>query len=478
MLKHEAFCMTELANNEPLKIRLTATPPYWATENIAVLRQQPCLEIFEADSPVDDSLIDIVLHFGHYDKRICEQYGRGRLGFWFFRFGGQDLDVTTAARRAATVSVAFESSLWAKLPDDNCVCLYQSFGQLDHFAIWRSVDRTLAKAAYYPERVLSRYRRKGELVINTPEPIAISTAAITSRVAEVCAVLRKICHKLFYHEQWFIVVGKGQDLVPDPSKHQWLLNPPADCFWADPFPVEKEGRLWVLLEVLPFSTSCGYLAAVELFADGCYSAVQPIMNTGSHLSYPFLFNWQGELYMLPEAGATREVTLWQCKNFPDAWTKAATLLTDVFYTDATLIEHDGLWWLFLTIGEEDGICTQDELHLYYADSPLGPWTCHSENPVKSDARNARPAGNLFYRDGVLYRPAQDCATDYGKATVLNRIDRLNKQEFTETPVARIDSGWQVGCRCTHTLSRSEHYWAVDGLHLIPRWAALFKWIKH
>ena len=466
--------MTELANNEPLKIRLTLMPPYWATESIAALRQHPCLEIFEADSPVDDTLIDIVLHFGHYDKRMREQYGRGRLGFWFFRFGGHDLDVTTAARRAANVDVAFESSLWAKTPDDRCVCLYQSFGQLDQFAIWRSVERTLAKAAYYPERVLSRYRRKGDLIIETPETIAISTAAIASRLGEVGAVLRKICHKLFYHEQWFIVVGKSQDLVPDPKQHQWLLNPPPDCFWADPFPVEKDGRLWVLLEVLPFSTQCGYLAAVELFADGSYSAAQTIMDTASHLSYPFVFNWQGELYMLPEAGATREVSLWKCEQFPNQWTKAATLLTDVFYTDATLIEHNGLWWMFLTIGEEDGICTQDELHIYYADSPLGTWTRHPENPVKSDARSARPAGNLFHRDGALYRPAQDCATGYGKATVLNRIDQLDKQVFSETAVGRINADWREGCRNTHTLSRSENYWTIDTLHLIPRWAAWFK----
>jgi len=44
-----------------------------------------------------------------------------------------------------------------------------------------------------------------------------------------------------------------------------------------------------------------------LFADGSHGEAQTILNTGSHLSYPFLLEWQGELYMLPEAGASREV---------------------------------------------------------------------------------------------------------------------------------------------------------------------------
>jgi hypothetical protein len=470
--------MNELFSNTMLKIQLTATPLNWAKAGVSVLRQMPRVELLEANSSVDKTYVDVVLHFGNYSDAINRQYGYGRLGFWFFRFGGLDLDAATAARRAAAVGVAFEVSLWAKFSDDRCVCLYQSFGQLDPYLTRRSVSRSLAKAAYFPERVLLSYRRKGSLVTCTAEDMDISSSTITSYLAEIGGTLGRIALRLFYHEQWFVVVGRGQDLMPDPgSKSKWFLNPPVDCFWADPFPIENDGRVWILLEELPFATQRGHLAAVELFADGSYGEAQTIMMPESHLSYPFIFAWQGELYLLPEAGESREVTLWRCEQFPDRWTKAATLLTHVCFTDATLIEHEGLWWLFLTIGEPDGICLQDELHLYYANSPLGPWTSHIENPVKSDARNSRPAGNLFYQNGVLYRPAQDCATRYGKAVVLNRIDQLDTEAFSETPVARIDAGWRKGCLCTHTLSRSKNYWAVDGLHLLPRWTGFFNSIK-
>lgn len=465
--------MNDFKANGLLKIRLTTTPPYWAEAALLKLRQQPDLEILAASTSAANGDTDIVLHFGCYSDAVLQQYGTGRLGFWFFRFGGQDIKITEAARRAADAGVALESSLWAKFADNSCLCLYQSFGQLKHFMVWHGARRALIKTASFPERVLSRYRKKGELVVCTAEKTPISNSHVISLLlAEVGAIFRKTYRELFYHEQWFIVAGEGRALIPESKQAKWLLNPPADSFWADPFIIEKDNRIWVLLEVLPFSTQRGYLAAIELFADGSHGELQTIMMTDYHLSYPFILEWQDELYLLPEAGASSEAALWKCEKFPTHWTKAAVLLKDICYSDASLIENEGLWWLFLTIGEKNTL--NDELSLYYADSPLGPWSPHPENPVKSDARSARPAGNLFYQNGVLYRPSQDCSSVYGKATVLNRIDKLDKENFTETFVARIDADWQKESLRTHTLTRSENYWAIDSLRFLPRWAAWFK----
>ena len=50
----------------------------------------------------------------------------------------------------------------------------------------------------------------------------------------------------------------------------------------------------------------------------------------------------------------------------------------------------------------------DELHLFHAERLLGHWQPHPRNPVKSDARCARPAGQLVWRNGALLRPAQIC----------------------------------------------------------------------
>jgi hypothetical protein len=190
------------------------------------------------------------------------------------------------------------------MPDGNKICLYQSFGQLTQFTLWRNLSRALHKSAHFPLRAIERIKQTDKLTPCIAEPVAMANSLLISTLAEWLAIARKICYRLLYNEQWFIVAGKGDDLAPDPVTAKWLINPPSTEFWADPFPVEREGRAWLLFEALPFTTQCGYLAAIELFEDGSHSEALPIMNTGSHLSYPFIFEWEGELYMIPEAGGT------------------------------------------------------------------------------------------------------------------------------------------------------------------------------
>lgn len=457
-----------MKNTEHLKILLTDAQTSWSTEGLSALKRISAISVVNNKSDVLPSdIIDVVLHFGEYSAPIAKQFGYGRLGFWCFRFNHNDLNPLLAARIAAAQSQPLETSLWAHFPDGHSECMYQSFGFLEPFAIKRSVMRTLAKAAHFPARAVLSYRQKDELnkyprqsgIQNHPNPLMV-------RCAEASAIVRKAFHKIFFHEQWFVVAGIGNAIVPS-SEPDWILNPPTDRFWADPFPIEWQGRRWMLVEELPFSTMKGHLAAIELFADGKHSEPQTIMAPPHHLSYPFIFEWNNALYMIPESNAAGNVVLWQCDELPTKWKQVTVMLDDVRAADTTLIQYHDHWWMFTALAQKDA-CIHDELHLYFADSPLGPWQAHPQNPIKSDSRSARPAGNLFISEGNLYRPAQDCSTEYGSATVINRIDELDTENFSETPVARLDPGWRPDCTRSHHLSRFNKLWAVDCFRLIPR----------
>ena len=104
----------------------------------------------------------------------------------------------------------------------------------------------------------------------------------------------------------------------------------------------------------------------------------------------------------------------------------------------------------------------DEVSLFYADTPLGPWHPHRANPIVSDAAHARPAGAL-YRDGdAVIRPSQDARGGYGHAITLSRIDRLTPSEYRETPVGSITPTWHPRVRGTHTIARSSMFEVIDG----------------
>jgi hypothetical protein len=104
----------------------------------------------------------------------------------------------------------------------------------------------------------------------------------------------------------------------------------------------------------------------------------------------------------------------------------------------------------------------DELHLYYADSLVGEWKPHAANPVKSDARSARPAGRLFQRNGALYRPAQIAAPLGGSGVSINRVRKLSPQAYLEQEVERILPRHPAGLLGIRTLNRAGELRVLDG----------------
>mgnify|MGYP000854517304 FL=1 len=129
--------------------------------------------------------------------------------------------------------------------------------------------------------------------------------------------------------------------------------------------------------------------------------------------------------------------------------------------DSTLIEHDGRWWLFANVADDENNATWDSLHLFYADSPLSEaWTPHPLNPIVADVRTARPAGRIFRRGGQLIRPAQDSSRRYGGALHLQRIDKLSATEYAETTMETLDP-LEKGFLATHTINFLDDLTVID-----------------
>ena len=141
-------------------------------------------------------------------------------------------------------------------------------------------------------------------------------------------------------------------------------------------------------------------------------------------------------------------------------------MTDVRAKDATLAQIDGKWWMFVSLSEHS---IPDELYLYSADTPFGPWTPHRRNPVKSDVRGSRPAGALFEWNEDVYRPAQDSSGRYGYAISINRVIQLDDEGFREEPVSSILPNWDKDLLATHTIAIAGDLTVVDCLIKRSRW---------
>ena len=238
------------------------------------------------------------------------------------------------------------------------------------------------------------------------------------------------------------------------------LLPPKGSFWADQCVVHEAGRYFVFLEEYLNATGKGHISVMELDRKGVVSGPTKVLERDYHLSYPFVFKWNDNYFMIPESAGNRTIELYRSISFPFEWKLEKVLMNDVRAADATVAEIDGTWWMFVSIAEN---CIPDELFLFYADSPLGPWTPHRRNPVKSDVRSSRSAGNLFNWNGDLYRPSQDSSGRYGYAVTINKITRLDAEGFREEEVSKVLPNWSKGLLGTHTLSIADDLTVTDCL---------------
>jgi hypothetical protein len=246
------------------------------------------------------------------------------------------------------------------------------------------------------------------------------------------------------------------------------LTPPKELFWADPCAIKAGDRYYVFLEEYSYAKAKGHISVIELDPKkGMVQEPKTVLDRDYHLSYPFVFEWNDNYYMVPESAANKTVELYRCTSFPFEWKLEKVLMTDVRAKDATLVEVDGLWWMFVSLAEN---CIPDELSLFYANSPLGPWTPHPRNPVKSDVRGSRPAGGLFEWNGEIYRPAQNSSGRYGYAMSINRITKLDREGFHEEEVSTILPNWNKNLLGTHTLSIAGDLTVVDCLMKRSRWS--------
>lgn len=272
--------------------------------------------------------------------------------------------------------------------------------------------------------------------------------------------------------QWFLLAGlraREAWCTPDPAG-LIRLYPPADCFWADPFAWSEAGRRFVFVEEYPFHTRRGRISVLELGGDlAPLGPAVPVLDEDRHLSYPYLFRFDGDLYMVPESAASRRVDLYRCTSFPERWRLVGTLLDGIQAADATLFEHEGRWWLLCSarLGKAR---FNDSLFAFHADSPLSDrWTPHAGNPVLRDFDGARPGGRAFVDPlGRLLRPAQVSVPRYGYGLAIKEVLELTPEHFRERRIWHATGPSSGGWYAMHHLDWHQGLMVMDAQRLIPR----------
>jgi hypothetical protein len=316
------------------------------------------------------------------------------------------------------------------------------------------VDKQNQNPEFYSEK-LYRNPRNGEMILKF---FKLSYHALKNKLSNI-----------LNFEQWVILFSCQKNA----SSSLWRFHkmvPPKDRFWADPHAIQREGKSFIFLEEFLFKTHKGHISVIEMDSSGHYSEPKKVLERPYHLSYPFVFEWQNDIYMIPESAANRTIEMYKCVEFPHRWKFQMNLMENVLATDSTLFHYGKKWWLFTNMREHEGVSAFDELFLFHSQNFMTEaWTPHPLNPIVSDCRKARSAGKIFMKGDKIYRPAQNCSYRYGYGIKIQEIKTLSEASFEETEVCNIEPNWDKRIRRIHTLNEYENLVVADAKISRSKW---------
>lgn len=342
-----------------------------------------------------------------------------------------------------------------------------SIGVGMNMALWRSVtvvERAAATLGVAGAPVVAA--AEGEWPMPAHDGEAFSDKAVLGRSA--FRWVRVLSTRLLFRRPWRILIRElGSEPLSGWRPEEALVRWTEGHVYADPFLFEHDGRHHLFCEEVPEGSHLGIISHTVLRRGSLAEPPSPVLVARHHLSYPFVFRYDGTVFMVPETLAAGRIELHRAIDFPNVWELDSVLLDGVRAADATLFEHRDRWWLLAAIGGHATTVT-DALHAFFADSPRGPWRPHPRNPVVSDVRAARPAGPIFTNGGRLIRPAQDSSRRYGWALTFREIVTLTPESYEERCLGRLDPRAIPGARAVHHYTRDSRYEAIDIRRRIPR----------
>jgi hypothetical protein len=285
--------------------------------------------------------------------------------------------------------------------------------------------------------------------------------AVLLIIRQFSKIILRALQKSFFLEQWFLMFGLADDISFSLRKFKKIM-PPKGIWWADPHVIFKNSTYYVFIEELIYKTMKGHISVIEIDKKGNFSKPIKVLEKDYHLAYPFVFEWKGTVYMIPESSENRTIELYECLEFPYKWRHKLNMMEGIFAVDTTLLYYHKQWWLFTNIVENEGAGYDDELFLFYSDDVFtNDWKGHPLNPIVSDVKKARPAGRIFQSQGKLYRPSQDCSKIYGYGFNINEIVVLTETEYVEKTISTVKPNWGKSVKGTHTFTYEKGLTIID-----------------
>lgn len=286
-------------------------------------------------------------------------------------------------------------------------------------------------------------------------------------------IINKIINKLVYElifKNW--IIGMCNDNIKDIIRNKtfnpditWISKKSTNKFYADPFHIASEdGSFKIIVEDYTMNDNYGKIALLTFDRNFRQMNYKILLDTKSHLSYPFVFKENNKTYVFPESKQSGRLSCYEFNPEQESLNFICDILNFPLL-DSTILKKEGKYWIFGTIRGND---EDYNLNIYYSANLQGPYTPHLQNPVKRGLNETRSAGNFIEVDGIFYRPSQNCLKEYGESITINKVTELNEINYIEEPYMTIcinsKNKNNKGLHTIHTINAMNDIILVDGIY--------------
>lgn len=255
----------------------------------------------------------------------------------------------------------------------------------------------------------------------------------------------KILKKLFLETKDWNAAWKDQR-----SNEFYLINNPEGYWLADTLIFKDDTGIYLFVEAFDKKASLGRIGVLT-FNGKEFKDFRVVLEKDYHLSYPYVFMYNNQYYMIPESSANNTIELYQSIEFPYKWEKISELLHGR-YVDTTLYQrNDGKFkaYAYDVRNKEMLSCILDMDNLKMV----------VENKYKDINNQLRDGGNIFKYEGKLCRAVQNNINFYGQSLAIIDCD-TEKTIFNLYP-EDINTNSNGRFRRLHTYSRIDQMEAID-----------------
>lgn len=233
--------------------------------------------------------------------------------------------------------------------------------------------------------------------------------------------------------------GKGRfDMIPY-SKKYW---------YSDPILFTKDKRSYLFMEAFDKDEYKGKVAYCELTPDGPTEPVL-ILDEPFHMSFPTVFEFGDDIYMIPETSSDKSLRLYRAADFPSKWELVKRFDIERRFVDTVILEKDDTSFRILTCE----VCPDREYECRFqkftisrsGDNDFTLTEDNDFNPHQEYDLLSRNGGAVFKLNGQRYVAAQESTfseyglymdfypyTDDKKKIAVDPSYRLTKKNFIIT----------------------------------------------